>query len=278
MHGRVDRRTVLAGAAALALSACGAGSRAPSATGRLRKIAYAEDHRDQYGVLGLPTGTPRGIIVLLHGGYWLDQFGASLMDPIAGDLRTRGWATWNVEYRRVGAGGGYPRTLADVAAAIDTVPTLGVSGTGPVVTLGHSAGGHLAVWAASRTSTTPGGAPRVRPARTISLSGVLDLTTAWSEGLGNGAVIGLMGSDPRAGASSYALADPTRLVPARGPVAAVHAEQDDVVPVTQSRDYVAADTRAGGTAQLVVVPGGHFDLIDPASTAWSRIVQQLPGR
>jgi acetyl esterase/lipase len=276
--GELGRRTALVGAAALALTACGARARVRAAGSTEKKIFYAEDHRDQYGVLGLPSGTPRGTIVLLHGGFWLDQYGADLMEPIATDLRQRGWATWNVEYRRVGSGGGYPRTFLDVATAIDRVPLLGIGGSGPVVTLGHSAGGHLAVWAASRTPATPGAAPRVRPGRTLSLSGVLDLTTAYTDDLDSGAVSGLMGTDPGSGSAAYAVADPTRLVPAHGPVAAIHAEQDEIVPVTQSRNYVAADTRAGGAAQLVLVPGGHFDLIDPASAAWSRIVQQLPGR
>lgn len=261
------------------LGACGSG---PEKTGEpirkgtgLREVVYAEDHPDQYGVLGIPDSDPVGIAVLVHGGFWLAEYGAGLMDAMASDLRERGWATWNVEYRRVGDGGGFPATFEDVAAAFDKVPTLGLGSDLPVVSIGHSAGGHLAVWAASRNAKTPGGSPRWTPDRTISLSGVLDLTSAVDQDLGGGAAIGLMGTTPTETAASYALADPCELVPARGTVLAVHAEDDDIVPADQSSTYVTLDTAAGGDARLVTVPGGHFDLIDPRSDAWREVLKLL---
>ncbi|MCW2785521.1 MAG: lipase/esterase [Marmoricola sp.] len=285
MTARLGRRSVLAGAATILLAACGAKTAAktgaPSTKGDgLRQIRYAEDHPDQYGVLGLPSGAgadaPKALVVLLHGGYWQAGYGAGLMDGLAADLRKRGYATWNVEYRRVGTGGGFPATFLDVAAAIDHVPTLGLPGSLPVVVIGHSAGGQLAAWAASRNARTPGGTPRITAGRTISLSGVLELTDAWSENLGTGAVQSLMGGSPTQLHSAYAVADPGLLLPARGTFTAIHARDDTIVPISQSKAYAAADQTAGGTAAFTLVPGGHFDLIDPSSAAWHTTLTYLP--
>lgn len=268
------------GGAAL-LSACG--DTRPAKTGPpvragdgLREITYGTEHPDQYGVLGLPSGTPTALAVLVHGGYWYSEFGAGLMDEMAEDLRGRGFATWNIEYRRIGSGGGFPATFTDVAAAFDKTLELGLPEGLPQFSLGHSAGGHLAVWAASRTSATPGGAPRSTPSTTIALSGVLDLTTAAQVGLGNGAAEDLMGAKPSSAEADYALADPTELVPAKGRVIAVHAEDDQIVPLDQSSTYVQLAQAARGTAELVTVPGGHFDLIETSSDAWKKIVTLLP--
>ncbi|RNL60860.1 alpha/beta hydrolase [Nocardioides marmoriginsengisoli] len=233
------------------------------------KIAYGK-HPDQYGVLALPDGKPLGLVVLIHGGFWTDSYGADLMEPIAADLRTRGYATWNLEYRRVGGDGGYPATLEDVAQGIDHVRHIDVDA--PVTVIGHSAGGHLGVWAASRSERTPGGKPAVLAETTISLSGVLDLGSAAADGLGNGAVAAFLGSaDP----DEQQLADPIQLVPAHGSVVAVHARDDRTVPLSQSRSYVDADLAAGGAAGLVQVPGDHFALIDPSSAAWAKVLTQL---
>jgi acetyl esterase/lipase len=214
--------------------------------------------------------------VLLHGGFWLDRYGLDLMDPLAADLRDRGWATWNVEYRRLGSGGGFPETFADVAAAYDAVPTLGLEAALPTAAVGHSAGGHLAVWAASRRAETPGGRARWTPGTTISLSGVLCLAAADRDGLGNGAATELVGTRFDGTPSVYDLADPVRLTPPAGRVVAVHAADDRQVPASQSSDYVAAASARGGAAELVEVPGDHFDLIDPGSEAWARAVELLP--
>jgi acetyl esterase/lipase len=261
------------------LAACGRsgpGSTAtPRSPGRTRRVSYG-DHPDQYGVLAVPHGGTGSLVVLLHGGFWSDAYGLDLMDPLARDLGGHGHATWNVEYRRIGSGGGFPATFTDVAAAIDRIPDLGLDPGVRVTVVGHSAGGQLAVWAASRHDRTPGGPPRVTPASTISLSGVLCLATAGLEGLGGGAATALMGRPFTGGASSYDLADPVRLVPARGTLEVVHARDDQVVPRSQSTDYLAADATAGGTARLVTVPGDHFALIDPTSSAW-RTTRHLIG-
>ncbi|MFL6023842.1 MAG: alpha/beta hydrolase family protein [Marmoricola sp.] len=270
MSPALSRRALLAAAGATALAGCASGKHDSSADGG--RIAYGSDP-SQYGVLARPSGTARGLVVLLHGGFWLQQYGASLMDPIAADLQRRGYATWNLEYRRIGSGGGYPATFADVASGIEKTRDLGIQA--PLTVIGHSAGGHLAVWAASRSERTPGGKPKVLADTTISLSGVLDLRAAAREQLGNGATVQLMGGTPEALANDYTWSDPTQLVPAYGSVSAVHARADHNVPLTQSTTYVNADLAAGGAAGLVTVPGDHFDLIDPGSAAWAKVVTLL---
>ncbi len=209
--------------------------------------------------------------MVIHGGFWRAQYDASLGTPLAEDLSGRGWTVLNVEYRRVGNGGGFPATFDDVAAAIDLLAGTDVD-TSTVVTLGHSAGGHLATWAAARTrfDEWSGG---IEVTHVISQAGVLDLTAAQEQGLGGGAVDALMGAGPSD--PSYDLADPTRHIPLDVPVWAVHAPDDDVVPISQSEDYVSAATAAGADATLVEVTGGHFGVIDIESDAWSSIVDLL---
>lgn len=240
--------------------------------GSTRRLTYGDDP-SQWADLTLPEGTPRGVVVVVHGGFWRPEYGAELGEPLAADLVGRGWATLNVEYRRVGAGGGYPATLDDVAAAVDLLRGRGLD-DGPVVTLGHSAGGHLATWAAARTrfERWSGG---VEVTHVVSQAGVLDLAHAAREGLGAGAVVALLGGTPEELPDAYDLADPTRHLPLDQPVWAVHAPDDLQVPYAQSTDYVAAATAAGGTATLVEVTGGHFDVIDTGSPAWRRIVAVL---
>lgn len=218
-----------------------------------------------------PDASSRGVVVVIHGGFWRAQYDASLGTPLAEDLRGRGWTVLNVEYRRVGNGGGFPATFDDVAAAIDLLADADVD-TSTVVTLGHSAGGHLATWAAARTrfDEWSGG---IEVTHVISQSGVLDLTTAQEQGMGDGAVDALMGAGP--GDPSYDLVDPTRHIPLDVPVWAVHAPDDDVVPIGQSEDYVAAASAAGADATLVEVTGGHFGVIDTGSDAWADIVGVL---
>lgn len=231
------------------------------------RITYGDDP-SQWAELHTPDGASRGVVVVIHGGFWRAQYDASLGTPLARDLVARGWTVLNVEYRRVGNGGGFPATFDDVAAAIDLLADA-YADTSTVVTLGHSAGGHLAAWAAARTrfEEWSGG---VEVTHVVSQAGVLDLTTAQEDGLGGGAVDALMGAGPSD--PSYDLADPTRHLPLDVPVWAVHAPDDDIVPISQSERYVAA---AGATATLVQVEGGHFGVIDPASSAWSAIVGVL---
>lgn len=219
------------------------------------------DHPSQYGELSLPAGARRGVAVVIHGGFWKRQYGLELGRPLAEDLVSRGWVAWNLEYRRVGDGGGIPATPEDVAAGLALLRELDLD-LSTVVTVGHSAGGHLATWAASRGIVTA----------VVSQAGVLDLRSAHADHLGGGAVAAVVGR-PLTGADDQW--DPIRQVPLDVPVWCVHAADDDTVPISQSRDYVAAARSAGAEATLVEVPGGHYGVIDPASEAWRRTIRIL---
>jgi acetyl esterase/lipase len=215
--------------------------------------------------LRLPAGEPLGAVVILHGGYWRERYRRDLMEPLAEALVTLGLATWNVEYRRVGSGGGVPQTLDDVAAAIDCVATLlserchrGV----PLVLLGHSAGGHLALAAAGRH--THRGDPGSALAGVVSLGGVCDLEEAARLRLSNGAALDFVGGGPDALPDLYAEASPPRLLPLRVPYLLLHGLQDDSVPWQLSAQFHELARAAGDTGELELLEGvGHFEVIDP---------------
>jgi acetyl esterase/lipase len=219
-----------------------------------RTVRYGDDPA-QYGELTLPKGDPRGVAVLVHGGFWKPEYGIEYATPLVPSLVDEGWATWAIEYRR---GTGSVDTLADVRAAIDASPV----DADLVVGIGHSAGGHLVTWAAAHGGLT----------HVVSQAGVLALTTAYDEGLGGGAVESFLGHPP--GPADVAV-DPIQQVPLAVPVWCIHGTSDQFVPIEQSRSYVAAARKAGATAELVEVEGDHFVVIDPDSDAWAKTLAHL---
>jgi acetyl esterase/lipase len=236
-------------------------------------IPYAEGaHR--FGELTLPARAARGVVVVVHGGFWRHAYDLSLGRPLAADLAAHGLAAWNVEYRRVGGGGGWTATFDDVAAAVDALagPVQdAASGRLPldrVVALGHSAGGHLAAWLAARPGLppgAPGAAPAVRLSGAVSQAGLLDLVDAAERGVGGGAVADLVGGPPTAVPDRYALASPIARIPMGVPVIGVHGTADVNVPLRQTERFAAA---SGNRA--VVLPGvDHFAVIDPTTPAWA---------
>jgi acetyl esterase/lipase len=232
----------------------------------------------QFGDLYLPASRRRrGTVVLMHGGWWGPRYGADNLDGAAADLAERGWPVWNVEYRRLGIGGGYPATLEDVAAAIDHLAVLDLE-TEPVLVVGHSAGGHLAAWAAGRRKLAqgaPGANPAVEIAGVVSLAGVLDLASAARQKLGNGAAIDFMGGTPDEVPPRYGVADPLLQVPIPAMVRCVHTRADDRVPFSQSVTYVAAAQASRQDALLVEVDGDHFSIADATSPTWPAVVRLL---
>ncbi|MFS3129817.1 alpha/beta hydrolase family protein [Nocardioides sp. Bht2] len=232
-----------------------------------QKIAYGADPA-QFAEW-TPVSRARGVVVVIHGGYWRAAYDLALGRPLARDLVARGWSVLNLEYRRVGNGGGFPETFDDVAAAIDLLAELPeVDPAGPVVALGHSAGGHLAAWAAARGRF--GWPERVAVTAVLSQAGLLDLGEAARAGLSGGAVEELLGEQP-----IDARVDPVQQVPLGVPIWCVHARDDVDVPFDQAQRYVAAAKAAAARAELVEVDGGHFDLIDPCSSAWAAVIQVL---
>lgn len=269
MDQYVSRRAVLAAGALGLLSACGASPVKPVPTPNgLQRIRYGAA-ASQYAELTRPAGTSRGVVVVLHGGYWSDTYGLELGRPLSADLVKDGWTTWNVEYRRLGDDGGWPATFSDVAAAIDHLASIDGLDTSVLITLGHSAGGTLAVQAASRV------APKVAVTAAISQAGVLDLATGAELGLGGGAVEALLGGPPSEKESVYAKADPMALLPSGIPVRCLHSKADNLVPFAQSQSYVDAAVAAGDDATLIVVPGDHFAHINPDSETWAKTKEVL---
>jgi pimeloyl-ACP methyl ester carboxylesterase len=201
--------------------------------------AYGK-HPDQ--VVDVRPGGAR-VAILMHGGFWRPMFTRANTRALAVDLALRGWTTWNVEYRRSGVFD----TLADVEAALDLI--------GRGVAIGHSAGGHLALWAAGTGEVD----------RAVALAPVTDLARAAREGIGDGAAVEFAGEDPPAHA------DPMRRLPVRVPVLLVHGDADDRVPVDYSRSFAAAS----GCEYLELAGAGHFELLDPRSREWARVVERL---
>ena len=241
-------------------------------------------HRSQRADLYLPRRPgPHPVMVLIHGGSWQVRYGKIVMRGLAGDLMRRGWAVWNIEYRRVGDGGGWPETFEDVAAAIDHLATLDAPvDLERVSILGHSAGGHLALWAAGRAKL-PAGAPGtpapIRVRRVISQAGVCDLADGYHR-VPEGAVKSLMGGGPEEFPERYAIADPMAHVPLGIPVLLVHGTADETVSVELSRKYESAERAAGGTVELVEIEGEagrHRAHIDPRGEAWAAVTSRLGG-
>lgn len=245
-----------------------------------RQVAYGE-HPDQVGILHLPVGNgPWPGVVLIHGGFWRWGWDRTLMTHLARDLAARGFAAWNIEYRRVGQeGGGWPGTLADVAAAADAVADMEEIDPARVVTVGHSAGGHLALWLAGRhrlPPDAPGGEPRLRLRGAVSQAGVADLVQGAVEDLGGGACAALLGGTPSEVPERYGFASPAALLPLGVPLFLVHGALDDKVPIAQSEEFARAARAAGDTVELVTLADAdHFDVIESAHPAWDAVVRWI---
>nr|WP_260859612.1 alpha/beta fold hydrolase [Streptomyces cupreus] len=278
----------------------------------------------------LPPGEGvHAVAVLIHGGFWTAMLDRSQLIPLAQDLVARGYAVWNIDYRGLGEdGGGWPGTLEDAAAAVDVLAGL-AAGDLPggqtaadsargrldldrVVTIGHSAGGQLALWLASRPglpAAAPGSGGRGVPlAAAVALAGVLDLRAADADELGarfgdpsvppparapaparpelaptlasltaHGATAALLDGRADDLPDRYALASPLERLPLGVPQLVVHGDADTGVPPDQSRTYLTAALERGDQVEYVEVPGAdHFDVIDPDHPSWQAVVRRLP--
>ena len=216
--------------------------------------------------------TPAPLLVLVHGGFWRAAYDRTHTRPMADALRDLGYVVATPEYRRTGSGGGWPVTFDDVESARRQLPGL-LAGAVPgriapdtTVLVGHSAGGHLALW----WSLTGAGEP------VVALAPVADLARAYAEDLDDGAVVALLGGSPDEHPDRYAAADTARLLAsaARPPrVVVLHGTEDRQVPYSHSRHLTGVE--------LVTLEGsGHFELIDPSSAQWpavTRAVHRLTG-
>ena len=233
-------------------------------------------HRAQYAELFRPEGVEEPpVAVVIHGGFWKAQYGRRLMHPVCRDLAAHGWAAWNLEYRRLGAfsGGGYPATLDDVAAGIDALAGVGGLDLSRVVSVGHSAGGHLAAWAATRE------APGVALTGAVAQAGVVDLRMASERRLSNGVVHRFLGGTPAEVPERYAAASPSERLPAGVPLLVTHGGQDGNVPPEMSEAFTDAARRAGDEVELVLLEGeDHFGHIRPGNPLWSAVLRWLEAR
>jgi acetyl esterase/lipase len=248
-------------------------------TVRTESVSYGSHHA-QVADLWRPVGnTARPVVVLIHGGFWRHLYTKRLMHGLARSVVNHGWAAYNIEYRRVGAlgSGGWPATFDDVSAALGALAGIEGIDARRVVTCGHSAGGHLALWLGGDRRTGPDrNAPTVRPRAAVSLAGVVDLVAAARMGLGGGAVDALMGGAPADQPARYALGSPAALLPLGLPQVLIHGRRDSIVPPSLSEDYVAQASAAGDDARCVIIEGAdHMDMISADGPAFDALAECL---
>ncbi len=239
----------------------------------------------QVAELFLPKGKagPYPVVALIHGGCFLKEFeGLAQTSAIAADLAGRGYAVWNIDYRKLGeAGAGYPGTFQDVATALDRIRGEADRyhlDAHRVIAVGHSAGGHLALWAASREKIPPASPLRTREPplalqSVVSVAGIGDLQ-------GQGRVFALPCGDDTLSrlldlphrTDPYADTSPAALLPPAARVVMVHGVFDSVMPPYTGLAFAETVRKAGGQAQVVTLPdAGHFDPMIPTTPAWKTV-------
>ncbi len=250
-----------------------------------KRIEYGPEPQ-HFAELRFPDGPgPFPFLFVIHGGFWQSAYDLKHIGSLCTALTDKGIVTCNLEYRRVGdSGGGWPGTFQDVSLATDYIlerissdSRMDISRT---AVIGHSAGGHLALWLASRhripKASPLRSAQKYRLINAVSLAGVCDLRTAWKQRLGNGAVAKLMGGTPDQYTDRYHAGSPKELLPSGSKHVLIHGANDEIVPISQSEKFVEKAEQLGDRPTLVKLDGvGHFELIDPESDTWSIIARAL---
>jgi acetyl esterase/lipase len=234
------------------------------------KIPYGDDP-NQFGELRIPAGAgPHPVIAFIHGGFWRSRFDLTHANAHCEALTKSGLATWNIEYRRIGQpGGGWPGTALDALAGVKHLATLFRTyelDPKRVVVAGHSAGGHLALWAAAQDP--------FEIQRVVSLAGVSDVRGAWDLHLSSGVAGEFIGGSPEKFPAEYFAASPIELLPIRARQVLIHGTEDTVVPFAMSESFV----RKSANARLIPLPGaGHSEVIEPATPEWQIVRRALAG-
>lgn len=246
-----------------------------------RRVAYGDDS-SQYGELRVPTGSgPHPVVVLIHGGCFKAAYATTRdLAPMGDALKDGGIATWNVEYRRLGqSGSGWPGTYLDIGRAVDHLRALAREyplDLGRVVIVGHSAGGHLAMWAAARArlpAASPLYAPDPLPVRgVLDLAGPVDMTAnvpGYQALCRDSVITSLLGGTPAEVPARYAHASPIKLLPLGIPQVLILGAHEDFVPLPLAEAYAQAAGGAGDPVRLLVIPGvGHFETASPRASTW----------
>jgi acetyl esterase/lipase len=234
----------------------------------------------QFGWLHLPAGPgPHPLLVLLHGGCWQQRIADhEYLEPLARALTRHGWAVWNVEYLGTDqAGGGWPNTFLDVAAAVDHLRVLAERqplDLQRVVFAGHSAGGQLALWAASRPrlarSSLLASATPLRPRRVLGLAAITDLAAYRRDNPDCAAAIPAL-----IGPAALAEVSPLQMLPAAAPVTLITADGDLIVPEAQAQIYARAAAKAGAPLRRRRIAGDHFAVVEPDGAGLAAILAEL---
>lgn len=231
--------------------------------------------------LWLPDSSyPAPVAVLIHGGFWQRMETKDALTAHAANLAACGWAVWNIEYRCVGEGGGFAPTITDVFDAIDHLANPGIPETidrSRVYTVGHSAGGHLAMCA---VSSLLGEAIRGRPRR-IDTSGAVGISAVASfsheslSALARRCIRAFMVQTAIAKPRDRLPATPRELLPLGVPVLLVHGRDDTMVPSAVAAEYIDAARAAGDDVELALIDGGHLEALEPGGTGWALVRQWL---
>ncbi|MDE3228580.1 MAG: prolyl oligopeptidase family serine peptidase [Chloroflexota bacterium] len=252
----------------------------------IARIPYG-DAPQQFGDLRLPSGAtpaPYPVVIVIHGGYWRNRYDLAYYGAACGALADAGLASWNIEYRRIGdAGGAWPGTFADIAAAADALRTVATRyplDLSHTLTLGHSAGGQLGLWLAGRPRIAAASplwrADPLPIAGAVALAGVLDLRRAWELRLSENATEALLGATPADAPARYAAASPYDLAPLGVPQALFHGTADSSVPFELSQRYADHARALGDDVRLFTQAGAdHFEAVDPATPEWRAVAAEL---
>ena len=246
------------------------------------RVPYGE-HPLQFAELSLPDdGDLRPVIILIHGGCYREIYNLHPLGGVVNALTDMGFAVWNVEYRRHGCGGAFPAMFMDVAAAADKLRAIASQfnlDLSRVISCGHSAGGHLALWLAGRRKI-----PRKSPLHcdnplpihaTLALAPLTDIARAAIREACGEALLEVMGGNPHEAADNYRAGSPMELLPLYVPQAIIVGEHDNDI-LSEARDYVQSATNLGDKAQLTVVPdAGHFEIVHPDAAAWQSVRNAL---
>ncbi|MEE9327713.1 MAG: alpha/beta hydrolase [Cocleimonas sp.] len=242
------------------------------------RLEYGK-HPEQFGNLYLPKhGDPYPTIILLHGGCWRAKFGLSQLGSLCKALTNLGFAVWNMEYRRLGNGGGWPTTFEDVSQGTDFLATIADKynlDLSNVTAMGHSAGGHLALWLAGRhhlpsNSKLSINSP-INISNVISLAGIPDLVEGVKQNICLGACQELVGGLPEEVPERYRQASPGNLLPLNISQWHLVGEQDPIVPVSYIQTYIEKAQYLDKVHFEIIPDIGHFEMVMPDTASWKYI-------